>query len=390
MTINNPFEISPIFDWNYNCKKEIVVNQGGTSSGKTYSLLQVLIMKAAGTPNTRVTVAGQDMPNLKVGAIRDFQTILNGNELFSMLINKVNMSDKTWHFNNGSIIEFKSYDNEQDARNGKRDYLFLNEANGINYEIFYQLNIRTTIQTFIDYNPSAPFWVHDRLLGRDDVQLFLSNYKHNPFIKPEIRRKIINLKTTDKEKWRVYGLGLTGKTEGVIFKGVEWISKLPDDLKRVSLGMDFGFSADPTTLIKCGVSDGVLYAEQLIYEHEMTTKDISNALDELGISKKERIYADSADPKTIKELRILGWNVKGAKKGADSIRHGIDKIKNYSGLKIVNCKHWKVEQMSYIWGVDRKTSRPTNKPIDNFNHLWDALRYGIQGLRRTTAQTRVR
>ena len=388
--INNPFIPSPIFLWNYQCKKQIVVNQGGTSSGKTYSLLQMLLLKAAEKPNTRVTVAGQDMPNLKVGAIRDFQTILNSNEVLSMLIQKVNMSDKTWHLNNGSIIEFKSYDNEQDARNGKRDYLFLNEANGINYEIFYQLNIRTTIQTFIDYNPSAPFWVHDRLLGREDVQLFISNFKHNPFIKPEIKRKILNLKTTDKEKWRVYGLGLTGKTEGVIFKNVNWVSSFPDNLKRYSLGMDFGFTNDATTLIKCGISDGELFAQRLIYEHEMTTKDIDNALNELEVSKKDRIYCDSADPKTIKELRLLGWNTKGAKKGSDSIRHGIDNIKKYKALNIVNCKHWKVEQISYIWGVDRKTSKPTNKPIDSFNHLWDALRYGIQGLSKRQAKTTVR
>lgn len=390
MTINNPFIPSPIFLWNYQCKKQIVVNQGGTSSGKTYSLLQMLLLKAAETKNIRVTVAGQDMPNLKVGAIRDFQTILNTNEVLSMLIQKVNMSDKTWHLNNGSIIEFKSYDNEQDARNGKRDYLFVNEANGINYEIFYQLNIRTTIQTFIDYNPSAPFWVHDRLLGREDVQMFISNFRHNPFIKPEIKRKILNLKTTDKEKWRVYGLGKTGKTEGVIFKQVNWIAEFPKDVKRYSYGMDFGFTNDPTTLIKCAISDGELFAQRLIYQHEMTTKDINIALKELDISKKDRIFADSADPKTIKELRNLGWDVKGAKKGADSIRHGIDSIKKYSALNIVNCKHWKVEQISYIWGVDRKTSRPTNKPIDDFNHLWDALRYGIQGLRRRVAQTTVR
>ena len=154
--------------------------------------------------------------------------------------------------------------------------------------------------------------------------------------------------------------------------------------------MDFGFTNDATTLIKCGISDGELFAQRLIYEHEMTTKDIDNALNELEVSKKDRIYCDSADPKTIKELRLLGWNTKGAKKGSDSIRHGIDNIKKYKALNIVNCKHWKVEQISYIWGVDRKTSKPTNKPIDSFNHLWDALRYGIQGLSKRQAKTTVR
>ena len=122
----------------------------------------------------------------------------------------------------------------------------------------------------------------------------------------------------------------------------------------------------------------------------MTTKDISDTLKELGISTKQVIYADSADPKTIHELRIQGWTVKGAKKGRDSIRHGIDSIKKYEALNIVNCKHWKNEQISYIWGVDKKTDRPTNKPIDGFNHLFDALRYGIQGLKKRRAKTSIR
>ena len=151
--------------------------------------------------------------------------------------------------------------------------------------------------------------------------------------------------------------------------------------------MDFGFTNDPTTLVKCGVSDGQLFVERWVYEHGMTTGDIDNALKELKFNPKDAIYADSADPKTIKELRLLGWKVRAAKKGADSIRHGIDKIKKYEGLNIVNCEYWKVEQISYIWGKDRKTGKATNKPIDDYNHLWDALRYGIQGLTRSTAKT---
>ena len=380
--MKNPFPISPIFEWNYKCQKQIVVNQGGTSSGKTYSLLQVLLLKAAETPKITITVAGQDMPNLKVGAIRDFETILNSNPFFMHFIEKANMSDKVWYLHNGSKIEFKSYDNEQDARNGKREYLFVNEANGLSYEIFYQLNIRTSKQTFIDYNPSAPFWVHDRLIGREDVQLYISNFEHNPFIKDEIKRKIIDLKYTDPEKWRVYGRGLTGKTEGIIFKSVKWIHEMPTNLKRTSYGMDFGFTNDPTILIKCGISDGELFAERWIHEHGMTTNDIHKALKVLKVNTRDAIYADSADPKTIKELRLLGWNVKPAKKGADSIRYGIDEIKKYKALNIVNCEHWKREQLSYTWAIDKKTSKPTNKPIDDHNHLWDSLRYGIQGLKK--------
>lgn len=385
MTIDDPFVISPIFDWNYNCDKPIIVNQGGTSSGKTYSILQVLFCKAAETPNQVITIAGQDIPNLKVGAIRDFETILGSNEFFSSFIANVNRTDKIWTFNNGSIMEFKSYDNEQDAKNGKRDYLFINEANGVSYAIYDQLQVRTSKQVFLDYNPTAPFWVHERLVGREDVQMFISNFKHNPFLDDEIKRKIIKYKTTDLEKWKVYGLGLTGTTEGVIFKNVRWIPKFHTNIKKVSFGMDFGFTNDPTTLIKCGVSDGELFAERWIYDYAMTTTDIDKALKDINFDSKDPIYADAADPKTIKELRLLGWKVRAAKKGADSIRHGIDAIKKYEALNIVNCEYWKVEQISYIWGKDRKTGKATNKPIDNFNHLWDSLRYGIQGLRKKSA-----
>jgi phage terminase large subunit len=392
MTINDPFDISPIFAWNYNCDKQIVINQGGSSSGKTYSLLQLLLVKAQETPNQIITVVGQDVPNLKVGAIRTFETIVSSNPFFTQMIKAVNRTDKIYHLHNGSKIEFKSFADEQDAKGGRRDYLFVNEANGISYDIFDQLNIRTSKQVFIDYNPSSPFWAHSELMGRKDVQFFRSWYIHNINLSKQIIGKIEAYRDNPSyaEKWRVYGLGKTGKTEGVIFKHVNWLTTFPEDVKRISYGMDFGFTNDPTTLVKCGLSDGELFAERWMYEHGMTTNDIHKALQDLRVSPKDSIYADSADPKTIKELKLLGWNIRGAKKGADSIRHGIDNIKKYNALNIVNCKHWKMEQISYIWGVDKKTSKPTNKPIDNYNHLWDALRYGIQGLTKRKAKTTVR
>ena len=155
--MNNPFPISPIFEWNYKTQKQIVINQGGTSSGKTYSLLQVLACKAAETPNQIITIVGQDIPNLKAGAIRDFDTILSSCDFFRSMIKQVNKSDKIYYFHNGSIMEFKSFDNEQDAKSGKRNYLFVNEANGIPYSIYDQLQMRTSKQVYIDYNPSAHF-----------------------------------------------------------------------------------------------------------------------------------------------------------------------------------------------------------------------------------------
>ena len=390
MTFN--FEMSSVFRWNYESKKPIVVNQGGTSSGKTYSILQLLIVKCLQESNVIVTVVGQDVPNLKSGAIRDFETIIDTTPFFSQFLESVNRTDKSYKFVNGSIIEFKSYENEQDAKSGKRTYLFVNEANGIPFSIYDQLQIRTERQVFIDYNPTFSFWVHDELIGREDVDVFISNYKHNPFISPDIIRKIEQLKETNPNKWKVYGLGKTGVLENVVFDSVEWIPRLPtENVKRVSYGVDFGFSQDPTTIVKTVLSQGKLYSELLLYQTGLTNQQISKEFERLGIRRGRRsgdiIMCDSAEPKSIKELKVLQWNAKPCKKGADSIRHGINSVKSYGVLHLVNSKRWKHEQISYIWQINKRDGRTQNKPIDKNNHIWDALRYSEQGLRKTTYKT---
>jgi phage terminase large subunit len=347
----------------------------------------VLLIKASEKPNQIITVVGQDIPNLKVGAIRDFDTILSSSEFFNSLIKQRNISDRTYTLTNGSKIEFKSYENEQDAKSGKRDYLFMNEANGIGYSVYDQLQIRTSKQTFIDYNPTAPFWVHDKLIGKENVQLFISNYKHNPFLKDSIKRKIEALQAIDKNKWRVYGLGLTGELQGVIFDNVEWIQELPtDNIKRSCIGVDFGYSNDPTTIVKIVLSQGSLYGKLLHYETGLTNPDIGNVFKDLGLKKGlhngDLIMADSAEPKSIKELRNLGWRVKGVKKGADSVRFGINQLKSYGKLFLVNNELWKQEQRNYVWKTDKSDGKTINKPIDKDNHIWDAFRYAEQGLRK--------
>jgi phage terminase large subunit len=385
--MTNPFKISPVFEWNYKTTKQIVINQGGTSSGKTYSLLQVLACKAAEEPNQIITVVGQDIPNLKSGAIRDFESILN-NPFFRSMIKSINITNREYRLHNGSLIEFKSFDNEQDAKSGKRDYLFMNEANGIPYSVYDQLQIRTTKQVFIDYNPTFAFWVHDKLIGSSNkVEVFISNYTHNPFLKQSIREKIEALKHKDKNKWRVYGLGLTGNVEGAVFPAVNWIPKMPTTgIKRSCLGMDFGYSNDPTTLVRLALIQGELYGELLLYKTGLTNQDIGKEFDKLGITKGRKggtlIMADSAEPKSIKELKNLGWRVKPCKKGSDSIRAGIDCLKSYGALNLVNNELWKQEQQKYVWTIDRKDGRAKNKPVDKFNHIWDAFRYGEQGIRK--------
>ena len=381
----DPFIMSPVFEWNIKSDSPINVNQGGTSSGKTYSILQVLLCKAAEQPNQIITVVGQDIPNLKAGAMRDIESILN-NPFFRSMVRSTNKTDRIYTLNNGTVIEFKSFEDEQDAKSGKRDYLFLNEANGIPYSVYDQLQLRTTKQIYLDYNPTAPFWVHDKLIGNSKTKLFISTYKDNPFLKDSIRRKIEALQYSDPMKWKVYGLGQTGRVQGTIFSGINWIPELPTEGKREAIGMDFGYSNDPTTIVKLVLSQGKLYGELLLYETGLTNQDIAEEFKRLGIRPGLRtgaiVMADSAEPKSIKELRNLDYRVKGCKKGSDSIRAGIDCLKSYGQLNLVSNELWKQEQQKYVWTIDRKDGKAKNKPVDKFNHIWDAFRYGEQGIRK--------
>ena len=391
--IKNPFNISPVFEWNYRAKEKIIVNQGGTSSGKTYSILQVLLLKtceaARHKQNVVTTVAGQDMPNLRDGTARELDKILN-NPFFGAMIKKINRSTLKYIFHNGAVLEFKSYDNPQDAKNGKRDFLFCNEADGISFEIYDQLQVRTAIQTFIDFNPTAPFWVHSELIGNEGVIRFISNYTHNGYINglgawvsnlPEKVIKDIESKRNRPNWWRVYGMGLTGQVSGVVFPLVNWVSKLPppEECKRTAYGLDWGYSNDPTALVRVSLYQGELYAEGLIYEKGLKYGEIAEKINALGVNSDiYDIIADN-DNRGIDTLKDYGIYCTAADKRAGSIVQGIETIKEYN-LNILNSKEWKEEQLSYIYKKEKRTDKPNNTPVDKFNHYWDALRYAMQAL----------
>lgn len=334
-------------------------------------MLQVLALRAL-ERNCIITVAGQDIPNLKAGALRDFEErILPNWDAVRAQIKAYNKTDRKFTFKNGSVLEFKSYKDRQDAKSGKRDFLFINEAQGVPYEVAFELIARTTTQVFVDYNPNAEFWVHDELLPREDAVRFISNYTHNPFISEQVRKEIERLKS-DPMMWRVYGLGYTGKISGTIFPNVSvgdpetW----PTILDREGYGLDFGFTNDPTALVKLGLSDGQIYGEQLIYETGLTAEDLVQKFERIGIKAHDRIFADAADPLMIETLRRKQYNVRAAKKGADSIRTGIDLLKQYPIILHPNSRDWRDEAKKYIWNPKDPT-----RPVDFANHAWDAARY---------------
>ncbi len=366
---------SPLYRKNYLSKADVIVNQGGTSSGKTYSILQVLFAKAI-KETCVITIVGQDIPNLKVGAGRDAEDIVQSSPAIRQQIVSFHVSGRTYRFKNDSIMEFKSYENEQDAKSGKRDYLFINEANGIPYNVYEQLHLRTRKQTFLDYNPDASFWVHDKVIPLEGTELIISDHRHNPFLSDKVREKIEALKDKDLDLWKVYGRGITGRIEGLVYRNWYVLKEDFSDKKLIGYGMDFGFSNDPSTLIEVRMENDELYVKELLYDIGLTNNDISNRLDILGISRGALIIADSSEPKSIEELRRFGWTIDGVKKGRDSLMFGINLMKGYKMNVHASSKNLIKELEQYKWKVDR-AGKPLNVPIDAYNHALDALRYII-------------
>jgi phage terminase large subunit len=369
-------------------ERKTIVHQGGSSSGKTYGILQYLFKIGAINNKETITVVGQDIPNLRVGAYRDAQNILSDDPVLRKWYPPElhNKSNRTFTSVSGSIIEFNSYSDEQDAKSGKRDRLFINEANGVSYEVYEQLRIRTTKQVIIDFNPSASFWAHEKLQGDKDVEWIVTTFRDNAFINESVRNAILsyeptpeNIKrgTANEYRWKVYGLGEVGRLEGLIFPDFKITHQYPTEPKWTCYGLDFGYTNDPTALVEVSLHAGNLYVRSHIYETGLTNPDISNKLIRIGMNKNIPIIADSAEPKSIDELKYFGWHIEPAQKGTGSVMQGIDTLKRYNLYIYAKSKDLIDEFSQYTWAKDRN-GKPTNKPVDKFNHGIDAIRYAVQ------------
>lgn len=353
-------------------KARVVNQQGGTWSGKTYGALLALLEIAKRDTGSLITIAGQDLPNLKRGAIRDINRIFSDYPILRNRVANVNNSEHSIKFKNGSIMEFAAYDNAQDAKNGKRDYLFCNEVNGIPKPIYEELSIRTTKKIICDYNPNRKFWLHD-LQGSADVEFYISTYKDNPACPIEIQEAIEALKETDPQRYIVYGLGLTGVTDAIVFnRGFAIVDEIPQDAKFVAGGIDFGYN-DPCAIVETYEYNGEWYIDEILYQTRLSNADIARAL-----NKSKLYYADSAEPKSIEELQTAGCNVLGAIKGKDSIKYGIDKIKS----KKINLTRRSVniarEMQAYSYLANRD-GIVTENFEDRNNHSIDSIRYSLSG-----------
>jgi phage terminase large subunit len=374
-----PFRISSLFKKNIEIPKgvDLTVNRGGTSSGKTYSIMQVLIINAWNNPNTITTVVGQDIPNLKKGAVRDILMIISGSDWCKNIVKFYNKSDRIIYFYNGSIIEFNSYDDEQDAKNGKRDYAFFNEVNGVDYGIFEAIYVRTKVHTWVDFNPSGEFWLSDKKIeDRENVRTIQSTYEHNPFLDKSIIDKIIsyepttkNIKqgTADEYRWKVYGKGEYAPLDGAIIK--RWERGKFDDSLTYLFGIDWGYT-DPFTLTKIAVDQSKMkiYVKQISYTSGLSMTQILEIV-QLNCSKDDLIQCDSAEPMNIRYLRDNDYNAQGAWKGKGSIISGLRWLQEYL-IVLDDSPEIENELNNYIWAEKRSET-----PIDKFNHAIDGIRY---------------
>jgi phage terminase large subunit len=359
-------------------EKRKKVIQGGTSAGKTFGILPILIDRAAKTPRLEISVVSETIPHLRRGAIKDFLKVMHWTGRY--VDSNWNRTLLTYKFANGSYIEFFSAEQESKLRGARRNILYINEANNISFEAYHQLAIRTSGEIWLDFNPTAEFWAHTEVLKDNDSEHIILTYKDNEALPDTIIHDIEQAEVKAQSSsywanwWKVYGLGQIGSLQGVVFDNWQQVAKVPTDAKLLGFGMDFGFTNDPTTLIAVYKTNNQLYFDEVLYRTNMTNLDIGNFMKSENIGRPLEIVADSAEPKSIEELRRQGFLITPAKKGADSIKIGIDILKREPFFVTQNSINLIKELRSYVWATDRD-GKLTGNPIDHSNHAIDALRY---------------
>ena len=354
-------------------KKRIKIVQGGTSAGKTYGIIPILINKAIQTPGLEISIVSESIPHLRRGCLKDCIKILKDTNRYSE--NQYNRSLLKYKFLNGSYIEFFSVEDSSKLRGARRDILYCNEANNISFEAFNELSVRTKKEIFLDYNPANEFWVHENLQNDPDADMIILTYKDNDALDKRIVKEIEKAKEKAETSaywanwWRVYGLGEIGRLQGVVFSNWKQIDKIPTEAKLIGLGIDFGYTNDPTAIVEVYKWNDKRIINELCYQSGLVNSEIARKLPE-GII----CYADSAEPKSIAEIRMHNKMIKGAAKGKDSILHGVQLMQSQDYLITSQSINLIKELRSYIWDVD-KTGKTLNKPKPGLDHLIDALRY---------------
>ena len=355
--------------------KRVRVVQGGTSASKTISILLYLIARAQSDKVATLTsIVAESYPHLRRGAIRDFKSILQSHKYWKD--DRWNVADSTYTFETGSQIEFFSTDNGDKLRGARRDRCFMNEANNNTFDAFEQLEVRTKEFIIIDYNPTTSFWAHESVIKiREDVEFIILTYKDNEALSPEIVKSIEQRKNRSAW-WQVYGLGLLGEIDERIFTGWEIIDQVPKEARLERHSVDFGYTNDPTAIIDLyRYNEGYVF-DEITYQRGMSNREIADVIKNLP---KALTIADSAEPKSIDEIKSYGITILPASKGKDSIAYGIGIIQNEKIYVTKRSTNLIDEYRKYCWMTDRD-GRVLNVPQGGQDHGIDALRYGMMSL----------
>jgi phage terminase large subunit len=374
MQIVNQLKIkaTPVFYANKKAYEEgypIICNEGGSRSSKSYSVVQLLIHIALSNPNIRISMVSHSLPHIKRGVYRDFKNIL---EQWNIWDEKdFRYTDFIYTFKNGSYIELFGLEDPDKAKGPARDILFVNEANLISKALFDQLLIRTTGQSFLDWNP-ADFisWVYEVADNPNNKRIH-STYLNNitNLSESQIRNIEQYKDLPDDFMWKVYGLGERGSAKEIIYTQWKQYDEAPDG--DVFYGLDFGY-VHPAALIKVTHHEGQNYFEEIVYQSGLTLSDLSRLIKE-KLPERATIYADAAEPKSIEELYRQGFNIKPAQK---DVWAGIVKMKSYPINLHYNSKNLRREFMSYKWKKD-KNDNVIEEPVKANDDLMDACRYAV-------------
>ena len=351
--------------------KRFIINEGGSRSSKTYSLCQLIILHAIQNPKVTISVVRKTFPSLRATVYRDFVEVLQSMNQYSK--QQHNKSEHIYTFDNGSMIEFFSVDDEMKIRGRKRDICWINEANELDFDSWTQINMRTKNCCILDYNPSeSNSWIYE--LDPSESITIKSTYKDNPFLDKNIKKAIEDLKRTDEDLYQIYALGKRIISRQNIYRGWEFLDSKPERFRDYIYGLDFGFQ-HPTALTRIWWDEKDIYLEPVIYESYLTSTDIINRLDQLGIDKNKEIIADYARPEIIHEMIIAGYNVLNADK---SVQSGINSVKTFK-VYCENNEHARKEYENYKYKKVRDNI--TDEPLKLHDDFMDSVRYGVKYVR---------
>ena len=347
-------------------KNRITHHIGGTRSGKSYGIIQYLIFEVLQTPQT-ITIVRKTIPSLKKTVMKDFKDIMQGLDIWNN--ESMNIADRIYTMSNGGQIQFMNTDDPDKLRGLKSDILFIDEANEVDEDAFFQLSIRTTGKIILAYNPTiSPYhW----LRKMQDCDRYTTSYRDNPYLPKEMIKSIEDLQTKNPKLWKIYGLGEYAANDKAIYQ-FEVVDDF--DAEFVAFGLDWGYGGDELALVAVFKEGDNLYLEELIYEKGMVMKDIADRLEKLGINKSYEIFCDSSEPRSIEELYRCGFNAKAVKKGPDSIRFGISVLQNYK-LHILKTSTNLINEMYGYQYASDKHGYITDTPEGGLDHLLDAARY---------------